>query len=112
VEKLKKETLIITFYVLYFGWLFTIAFLTQDPQLLNYFTGFVALFYFIFLREPGDNWWFTAGFIVAIIIGAASFVGFQFKFDFLLIKNMPLWLPVAWGTTFAALRKFYIIVTG
>jgi len=111
VEKLKKETLIIVFYVLYFGWLFTIAFLTQDSALLNYFTGFVALFYLVFLKQRGDFWWFLAGITTSILISALTFSGFLPELDLSLIKHTPYWLPIAWGTTFVALRKFYFIVT-
>ncbi|MBU0570286.1 hypothetical protein KKB40_05960 [Patescibacteria group bacterium] len=112
MERLKKETLITVFYVLYFGWLFTIAFLTQDSQLLNYFTGFVALFYLVLLKQHGDFWWFLAGILASVIIGTLSFSGFAPKLDLSLIEYTPYWLPLAWGTTFVALRKFYTIVTG
>ena len=109
--KIKKETLIIIFYVRYFSWLFTVTFFTQDPPFLNYFTGFIALFYFMFLREEGDFWWFATGFAISLILMVFSFTGWKVETDFEVLKHTPVWLPLAWGTTIVALRKFYLTLT-
>jgi hypothetical protein len=111
MAKLKTETLIIAFYVLYFSWLFTVAFLTREAQTLNIFTGIVVLFYFIFLKEDGDFRCFASGFILALILGMVSFSGWMPRINFEAFRLTPPWLPVAWGTTFVALRKFYLTLS-
>lgn len=111
VVKLKKETLIIVFYVLYFSWLFAVTFLTQDPGLLNYLTVFIAFFYLIFLRGKGDIIWFATGFAISLILMVFSLEGLHVETDFEILKHTPIWLPTAWGTTIVALRKFYVTLT-
>ncbi len=107
---MKKETLIIIFYSLYFIWLLCITFLTGNTQILNYFSIVVVLFYFAFLREKGDLWWFWFGALIPLLIGMAFTPKFQPKLDLTILTYTPAWLPLAWGTTFVALRKFFIIV--
>jgi hypothetical protein len=108
---MKKENIIIIFYIIYFGWLFTVAFLTPSIDTLNYFTSIVTVIYFVFLKEKGDFIWFWISALVPLIIAAVSFSNWQFKFDSSLLYYTPLWLPLAWGTTIVALRKFYILIT-
>lgn len=107
----RKENIIVAFYVIYFSWLFTVAFMTPSMDILNYFTITVALFYFIFLKEKGDLILFWSFALLPIIIAATTFSQFQLKFESGIIQYTPLWLPLAWGTTAVALRKFYILVT-
>lgn len=110
---MKKETIpIVVFYVLYFCWIFLITYLTPQVRILNYFTSGVSLFYFVFLREKGDLYWFLLGILVPLFITAVSFVNMSPVIDISLIYYMPIWLPLAWGTTVIALRKFFIIVNG
>ncbi len=108
---MKKENIIISFYVVYFGWLFTVAFLTPSVTILNYFTATVAVLYFVLLREKGDIVWFWISALIPLLVAATSFGNWQFSFDFNLLYYTPLWLPLAWGTTIVALRKFFILVT-
>jgi len=107
---MKKETLIIVFYVLYFLWLFLITYLTKYADILNYYTIGVIAFYFLFLREKGDFGWFTLGIIASVLITITHIGGFQIKFDTPAIALIPLWLPLAWGTTLVALRKFFVLL--
>jgi len=51
-------------------------------------------------------------FLIPIIITAFSFAGGKFDFNFRLITYMPVWLPLAWGTTVVALRKFFLVING
>ena len=104
----KAATPVIIFYILYFFWLFTVTYLTPEVAILNYFTLAVTLFYFVFLREKGDILWFWLSAMIPVFITTFSFNNWQPKFDFGLIAYMPLWLPLAWGTTTVALRKFYL----
>ncbi len=108
---MKKDTPIIVFYVLYFSWLLTVTYLTPETTILNFFTLGVALFYFIFLREKGDLAWFWFGAVIPLIFASLTFVDWSLKFDISFLTYMPPWLPIAWGTTFVALRKFYILLT-
>ena len=107
-----KETPVLIFYILYFIWLFTVTYLTPEIMIVNYFTGGVALFYFIFLREKEDVLWFLIASLIPIIVTATDITSWQLSFNFGLVAYMPLWLPLAWGTTVVALRKFYISVAG
>jgi len=107
---MKKETLIVVFYILYFTWLFSVTYLTQDPNILNYFSIVVTIFYFALVRESGDFLWFLLGFAFSILLTVVVVKGFQVKFDTSGIFLIPIWLPISWGTTIVALRKFYLIV--
>ncbi|OGM20308.1 hypothetical protein A2863_01545 [Candidatus Woesebacteria bacterium RIFCSPHIGHO2_01_FULL_38_9b] len=108
---MKKDTFIIIFYFIYFSWLFTITYLTPKTDLLNYFTLSIIFFYFVLLRESGDLFWFWLGTLIPILFNLSSFTNFEFKFDLAKIILTPIWLPLAWGTTIIALRKFYLIIT-
>jgi hypothetical protein len=108
--KLKKETMIIIFYILYFSWLFTVTYLSPATMQINYFTLFVIFFYFIFLKEEWDIIWFIVASSLALI-GKTSFFANIGEKSFDQINQIPFWLPLAWGTTVLALRKFFIVVT-
>ena|SRR3989344_3040895 len=107
-----NTTPIIVFYILYFFWLFTVTYLTPEVTILNYFTIAVSIFYFLLLREKGDFFWFWLSALVPVLFAAISFVNWELKFDLDLVAFMPIWLPLAWGTTVVALRKFYIVIAG
>jgi hypothetical protein len=104
---IKKETLIVIFYVLYFSWLFTVTYMTADFVTLNYFALFIAFFYFLFLREKGDYYWFILGVIFALILPSLTKNGLTYSE---IIKESIFWLPITWGTTVVALRKLVLIV--
>jgi hypothetical protein len=108
---MKKENIIVIFYVLYFSWLFTVAFLTPSTNILNYFTSVVTLFYFLFLRGKGDFSWFWISALFPLFFAAFSLAHWQIKFEPTLLYYTPLWLPLAWGTTIVALRKFYTLIS-
>jgi len=107
---MKKENIIVAFYILYFSWLFTVAFLMPSLKVLNYFTGIVTLFYFVFLREKGDIFLYIIACLIPVLIGATTFSQWQFKFNTNLLNYIPIWLPLSWGTTVVALRKFFILI--
>jgi len=106
----KRINLIVIFYVLYFTWLFLLAYLWPDTKTLTYFLLSVIVFYFLFLREHTDI-------IIFVIVAFASFfitktlaydpgfadVGFP-------ELGVPYW-PLAWGITTLAVRKFYLIIS-
>ncbi len=108
---MKKENIIILFYFLYFSWLFTIAFLTPTVKSLNYFTIIVSFFYFIFLREKGDFFYYLFACLIPMFFAIFSFNKIQPVFLVNNLKYVPLWLPLAWGITIVALRKFYLQIT-
>lgn len=107
---MKKETLIVIFYILYFSWLFTLTYLSPSTLIINYFTLFVVFFYFIFLREEWDIVWFIVSASIAILINNSLFLKFG-KIGYGSLEKIPFWLPLAWGTTVLALRKFFIIIS-
>jgi hypothetical protein len=102
-----KEKQIVAFYILYFGWLFTLTTLTVDARLQDYFAIAIVLFYFIFLRDIWDPFWFSI-FAFAGIANRLHSLGSGFNYE--ILQDIPIWLPLSWGTTAVALRKFYIIV--
>src|SRR3989344_1616555 len=105
---MKKEGIIVIFYILYFTWLFLITYLTNQTRTLEYISVGIVLFYFTFLRERGDFFWFWAGVLVPVIGAAVSLDKGGVDFDIQILTFMPIWLPLAWGTTIVALRKLYI----
>lgn len=107
---MKKERSIVIFYILYFGWLFTLVTLTVDVTLQNYFSILIAVFYFVFLREYLDPLLFSAAAIILILVTVVIYDGSVFSIDMEVLKQLPVWLPIAWGTTAVALRKFFILV--
>ena len=107
---MKRETLIVIFYVLYFSWLFTVIYLSPETALLNVFTSVIVLFYFLFLRQEGDFVWFFATLVGAIFGRFISLENRRLSFDIQSINEFPIWLPLAWGTTVLALRKFFLIL--
>ena len=108
---MKTETSIILFYVLYFGWLSVVTFLVPNTQLLIYFTSAITIFYFVLLREKWDVFWFLLGVSFMVLAASTSFHRGEFKFNFGVVTELHVWLYLAWGTTFVALRKFFLIVT-
>jgi len=90
---------IIIFYLLYFGWLFTITFLSADERVLDYYAITIILLYFAFMREPWD----------AIVFGLFSLIPLYMNRE--TVQFTALWIPIAWGTTAIALRKFFVLVT-
>jgi len=108
---MKKETLIIIFYILYFFWLFLITYLTAEAKILTYFSIGTVIFYFSFLKEGGDLLWFLLGLSIPLLLASISFKNWVPVFDFDILLLMPVWLPLAWGTTFVALRKLYLILS-
>jgi hypothetical protein len=106
----KEERAVVVFYILYFGWLFTLTTLTVDVALQNYFALFVVIFYFIFLRDYWDPIIFTVVSILAVIFSVTDFGPAPFTINYESLKVMPIWHPLSWGTTAVALKKFYTIV--
>jgi hypothetical protein len=96
---MKKERLIIIFYLLYFSWLFSITYLIVDTTVLAYYAIGALILYFIFLRERYDSILFSLVALIPLYLLRAD------------IPNIPLWIPIAWGTTAIALRKFYTLVS-
>ena len=88
----------------------TLVTLTVDVTLQNYFSLTIAIFYFVFLREYWDPLIFSLFAIVLVLISTFSYNGSSFSLDVEELKQLPLWLPMAWGTTAVALRKFFILV--
>lgn len=107
---MKKEKSIVIFYILYFGWLFTLVTLTVDVTLQNYFSLAIAMFYFIFLRDYWDPLWFTLAALLLVGGTVLTFDQWRFAFDMEVLSQIPLWLPLAWGTTAVALRKFFVLL--
>ena len=96
--------------MLYFVWLTTITFLAPEPELLTYFTAGIVIFYFLFLRSSGDWFWFLLWIAMIVIGTVARFESFDIKINYEKLQELPVWLPLAWGTTIVALRKLYTIV--
>lgn len=107
---MKKQTLLVIFYILYFAWLFTVTYLTKETMILNYFTSAVILFYLIFLREKNDVYLFILVSVVVLLGANSAFSEWPLNIDIDKLLNTPPWLPIAWGTTVLALRKLYIVV--
>lgn len=107
---MKKQTLLVIFYILYFSWLLTVTYLTNETMILNYFTAIVILFYLVFLREKNDVYLFILVSIVTLLGANSAFSEWPLNIDVERIVNTPPWLPIAWGTTVLALRKLYIVV--
>lgn len=107
---MKNTTPIIIFYIVYFLWLFTVTYLTPEVMFLNYFTGGVTILYFLLLREKGDLFWFSVSALIPMLMAAISWEKGSLKTDINLVYLMPMWLPLAWGTTVIALRKFYLVL--
>lgn len=108
--KFEKTTSIIIFYILYFVWLTLVTFLTPDPELLTYFTVGIVVFYFIFLRNAWDWFWFIVGAAFIVIGTTARFESWDIQINTEKLNELPIWLPLAWGTTVVALKKLYSIV--
>jgi hypothetical protein len=107
---MKKETYIVIFYILYFAWLFSLVYLTPRETLLNWFATGIIFFYFTFLKEDGDLVWFAATFLGTIMGKISSVERGHLLFNTEVISSIPIWLPIAWGTTIVALRKFFVML--
>lgn len=105
---MKKENFLVIFYILYFAWLFTITYLNTNTALINYFTFFVAAFYLFFLKEEWDFLIFVFSGLIPVVQTILGFSKWEMDYSPELLSYMPLWLPIAWGTTVVALRKLYL----
>jgi len=105
----KRLNLIVIFYVLYFTWLFTLIFLSSRPDILTIFLLCILAFYFLFLYEKYDFWFFSLVYIGSIAIG--GYVAYDPAFNSIGFPplGVPYW-PFAWGITTLAMRKFYISI--
>lgn len=109
-KKTDLQTKIIVFYTAFFIWLTTIIFLKPEESFISYFTGAMALFYFVFLREAGDIFWFILGVALIYLAAIVTIDGLNVTYNVDAVNVVPLWLPAAWGTTLVALRRFYNMV--
>jgi hypothetical protein len=107
---MKKQNLVVTFYVLYFIWLLIAVYLSPEATYLNYYTVAIVLFYFVFIRKPGDIFWFIIGAGGFILTKLFFITNNQINYDLAVIVETPIWLPMAWGTTIVALKRFYSIL--
>ena len=104
----KRINLIIVFYVLYFAWLLLIIHLWPNPETLTYFLLAIVAFYFLFLYEKRDIWFFLLVIILSWL--TASY----FSSDPSLVirgvppLGIPYW-PLTWGISALAFRKFYLL---
>jgi len=108
---ISEQTKIIVFYVAYFTWLTLVTFLTSNEILLAYFVGGILAFYLVFLRERGDIL-LSVGAATAMIlvnIGSFNLTNGGLSFEAYKLNEIPYYLPMAWGLTVMALRKFYFI---
>jgi hypothetical protein len=106
---MKKENLIVAFYILYFSWLFTVTYLIFDPLVQNVFTIFVTAFYFVFLRERWDLVYFLVAALIPYLL-AAFYLSPRMGFSEEMVIGIPVWMALAWGTTVLALKKLYIVI--
>ncbi len=106
----KKINLIIIFYVLYFAWLFLLAYLWPNPSILTYFLLGIVVFYFVFLREKGDTLMFFLVAISSFFLGRVLAYDSAFAYIGFPPLGIPFW-PIAWGVTAIALRKFYLVAS-
>ena len=106
---MKRETYLVSFYVLYFGWLTVVTFFSPATILLNYFTGAIIIFYFLFLKEKWDLIIFSASSLLSFLTPSMTLNDWK-TFSQLPIMEIPFWLPFAWGTTVIALRKLYTVI--
>src|SRR3989344_8676221 len=104
-----KSKLIIIFYVAYFTWLFLLTYLWPDPKLLSFFLMGITVFYFSFLYEKYDIWFFLAVFLLSFPLGSFITKEEIVTLARLSYLNIPFW-PFAWGITALALRKFYLTI--
>jgi hypothetical protein len=104
---MKKETLIVVFYILYFTWLLTVTYLSPSVTYLNYFTFFIAAFYFIFVKAEWDTLFFISAAILGLILQWKLFTGYKPTSIVSFVDELPLWIPLAWGTTVVALKTFF-----
>lgn len=105
-----KANFVTLFYVLYFSWLLSIIILWIDPRALTYYLLTVVGFYFIFLYERHDVWFFL------FVSGSSYLIGKYLAYDpaFAVIGVPPLGIPfwpLAWGISTLAFRKFYLTVS-
>ncbi len=106
----QKINSIIIFYVLYFSWLFLVAYLWPNSAVLTFFLLLIVGFYFIFLKEKSDL------FLFAFVTTASWFISKELALDpgFTNIGFPPLGIPywpIAWGVTALSLRKLYLLLS-
>ncbi len=111
-EIVRKESVLVIFYILYFLWLATVTYLTIDTYYLNLFTIGVITFYFILLREKLDLVIFIGTtLLVAIILSSDfNFARQEINFNDETLRSIPLWIVLSWSTTVLAMRKLIAIV--
>lgn len=105
----KRIDSIIIFYVLYFLWLALVIMLWPTPKYLTYFLLSIAAFYFVFLYEKMDFWFFAAVYLVSLLAGKYLVNDPTFANRGYPPLGIPFW-PIAWGITVLAFRKFYILL--
>lgn len=96
---MKSDRFIVIFYLLYFGLLFTILFLSPDQQAVDFYTIIIAIIYFIIFRERFDTFFFAGFSMIPLIMNSEA------------VQYTPLWMPIAWGITAVTLRKFVLTMT-
>lgn len=104
----KNINLLVIFYVIYFTWLFLVAYLWTNAQILTYFLLGIILIYFMFLREKYDIFIFTLVSVASYLIG--KYLAYDPGFAKIGYPSLgiPYW-PLAWGISTLALRKFYLL---
>lgn len=108
---MKKQNALTVFYVAYFVWLFAIVFLSRAQEILGYFVIIVLAFYLLLLRDKWDVLVLFATVSIYYLIDITTLSMETISYDFGSISASSLWLPLTWGTTVLALKKFYTIST-
>jgi hypothetical protein len=107
----KIEKRIIVFYILYFVWLYIITFLTGQTVYLTAFSSVVVAFYFAFLRQAGDLLFFLLGTAVPVLFAFFSLTDSGITYTPENLAFLPIWFPLAWGTTVVAIRQLVSLIS-
>jgi len=108
---MKKQNALTVFYIVYFLWLFAVVFLTRAQEALGYFVVIVVVFYFVFLKDKWDILLFLATVALFYLSRVVSVSFDSLSYDVEAFRQAPFWIPLSWGVTALALKKFYTITT-
>jgi hypothetical protein len=103
VNKVKAHLSFIVFFII---WLTTISFLWKYSFFLTLLLLAISILYFVFLKKANEYYYFIVAAITGPIGEAIVSKSGLWTYAGDTVLGIPYWLPLAWGITAVAIKRY------